>query len=240
MKKYLKVFLTILSLLLILTLVTGCGIDKKTEKKDKKKEKEEVVEEEIVEEKEEKKEEKVVEEKDEFSRGTLEGDVYTNTFTKFKFSLPKGWEALTDEEIAKLMGVSLDLISGAENQKEKLDEYMSTSVVYGISAKNSSTGDNVILQFQKMPLNFGEDIILEETKKQLEAITEIDYTIEESSKEMFCGEEYSTLEAKAEITGIKLIQKYYSKVKDGYLINLIITATSEENLNEIISSFDKI
>lgn len=225
MKKSLKIFLTILLLTVVIFGVTGCGKKEEVKNNDK------------VAQLDNKKVEQTVE----FTRGEWNDSIYTNKFLGLKFNLPSKWTASTDEEIAEMMGVGSDIISDSEDQKEALEKYMENAVVYGMMATNPLVGDNIIIQFQKLPnASITEKMLLDQTKKQVEAVESINYTVEETKTEELCGIEFSTMALKTEVSGINLIQKYYLKIQGDYVSYIVITATSDANLENILSSFSKI
>ena len=115
MKKTLKIMLVIAMLSIVVICMTACG------------------------KKEENKNEVANENKTttvEVSRGTWNGNQYVNEFAKVKFNLPTGWEKYSDEQIAEMMNIGVEMLN--EDQK-KLAELAQDNALYGMVANNPST-----------------------------------------------------------------------------------------------------
>ncbi len=234
MKKTIKSLLILLLVGSMMLALTGCG-DKKTARKSDEKEFVETKQETnvIVE---EKQETNVVETaKPEFSMGKWNGNAYTNDFLGLKFNLPQGWTALSDAEIAQMMNVGAELLN---DDQKALAQMAELTAVYYMVAKNPNTGNNVTIYSEKQFTEVSAESYIEALKTQLSAVQSINYEVTESSKENVSGIECNTLTLNANMSGVKMIQKYYIYKIDKYIIGIIATSTNgETGINEIASCF---
>ncbi len=168
------------------------------------------------------KEEEKVESKVEFSMGEWNNNVYENEFLGLKFNLPEGWTYLTDAELE-------------ENNKE-LGEL---NGVYYVNAKNSSTGDNIIIMTEKTATGLTTEYYLEQVKTQLESVDSMSYEIGEISEETVAGRKYKTVTAVASVSGIKVEQKYYVYKMDEYFVSIISTTLNGQSaINNMMEAFE--
>ena len=98
------------------------------------------------------------------SRGTVIGDTYKNDSIDIKFTKPEGWEFLKDDAMA------VEMNTGDLSFKEQLKN----GVAYDAVAKDSKTGNMVIISFVNLEKKYGKDLTVEEygaeMKKQLKQV----------------------------------------------------------------------
>ncbi len=98
------------------------------------------------------------------SRGTTVGNTYKNDSIGIKFTKPDGWEFLEDDVLA------VEMNTGDLSFKEQLNN----GVAYDAVAKNSKTGNMVIISFVNLEKKYGKDLTVEEygeeMKKQLKQV----------------------------------------------------------------------
>lgn len=212
MKKTIKGLLILLLIGSMIFVLTGCGDKESVEKADK---------EEVVEQKQEtnvEQEEQTVE----FSMGEWNDNTYTNDFLGLKFNLPQGWTYSSDEEL--------------EQSNKQMKEQ---NGVYYVSAIDSSTGNNINIFSEKIATDVTIESYMNELKTQLSALESITYEIGETSKEKISGKECQTLEMVATISGIEVIQKYFTYQVDEYIVSIITTSvTGEDAIDQIMKSFE--
>lgn len=164
----------------------------------------------------------------EISLGSWNEGTYTNEFLGLTYSKPEDWTRYSDEQIKDVMKIGAELTDSSEIAK-KLAEL--TSVTYLMSS--SANGSNVILMSEKTLVNMSEQSYAESLKSQLEAQTSLKYTLSDVKKETINGKEFATVEASVETIN----QKYYIYKVDNYVISLIVTATKDNNINDIFNQF---
>lgn len=228
MKKILKSILLMTFLACVIITFTGCG--KKDDEKYIRDKAEKAIE----------KTEEFLEEENyastEFSMGKWNDSVYTNDFLRLKFNLPEGWIYSSDEEIAEMMNIGLELLN--DDQKVAAEIAKLTSVYYMV-ASNPNTGDSVTILSEKPIIEVTAEYYINQLKTQLVAVESISYEIGETSKEKVGDNEYNTLLVTGTMSGIEVAQKYYVYKMDKYFVCMIVTSTSgEDTINEIAKNFE--
>ena len=94
----------------------------------------------------------------EFSRGTVEGNVYDNAYADITFTKSDAWTYLTDVELAQLIGIALEQL----NAKNPFD---GVSSLFDMMAVDTQTNSNVSVSFEKTTVT--ESAYLDLVKSQL-------------------------------------------------------------------------
>lgn len=176
------------------------------------------------------------EQKVEFSMGEWNNNVYTNDFLGLKFNLPEGWTYSSDEEIAEMMNLGIELLN--DDQKAAAELSKLTSVYY-IAANNPNTGDSVAVMSEKPSMDVTTEFYINQLKSQLSTVESVSYEIGEIAKEQVADREYDTITATTNVSGIKIAQKYYVYKMDEYFVAIIATSvTGEDGIKDIIKSFE--
>lgn len=219
MKTKLKVFLCIMLATIMLITLTGCGAkdDDKDDKKSKKDSDTNQVENSGN--------------NENFDIGAWNGEVYTNDYLALSFTLPTGWVAATDAEIAKLMQIGEDALA---DEGKYLSEVAKKSSVYYASAQDGTTGNNIIIMSEKLTVSL--DKYINSLKSQLEAYQGMSYKVESEGTAKIASVDYKTITLSESTYG--LYQKYYIRELDGNAVGIIMTSTDgEATFSEIEKSF---
>lgn len=111
-------------------------------------------------------------------RGTVEGEVYTNTTAGLKFTKPAAWVYSTDEELAALMDAGAEVV-GIEDLEEALED---TGTVYDMMATDPTTGTNVNILYENLAKSFAskmtEEQYVEVLRDQFANISAMTVTLE--------------------------------------------------------------
>lgn len=92
----------------------------------------------------------------EFSRGTINGDVYSNQFIGISFTKPELWVYSTDEEIANLMGISAEVLEDGNF----IMEASKLNTIYDMMVQDAMTGNNIIILEKKANIWSGLQLLL--------------------------------------------------------------------------------
>ena len=86
-----------------------------------------------------------------FTRGTWAGNTFTSPQFNVTFTMPEGWIAATDEEIADIMGLGLDFLdaTGVELTPETI-EMAGITVIQDMIASNPETGAMVQIMAERL------------------------------------------------------------------------------------------
>jgi hypothetical protein len=170
-------------------------------------------------------------------RGTWTGKVYTNDFAKIKFTLPEGWVAATDEEIAALMGQASDLFT---DKQKWLIESAKLTTIYDMMVQDPETMNNISVMFENLSLSPGgtkvtEKAYLDMVTSQLASLETMTYTFDEPYKTKVNGVDYDTVRASEAEIGIT--QYYMVRRQDNYMVALIITVVGDTKIDDILANF---
>lgn len=218
MKKTLKTILIAGLLLCVVLVMAGCG------KQEENKENNEVANNSTNE---------LVTNNVEVSRGEWNGNQYANDFAKVKFNLPEGWTKATDEEIANLMNVGVEMLN---EEQQKLAEIAEQTTVYCMVVNDPSTSASVMIMLEKPTLKVTPEYYLTSVKQQLEAVDSMEYTLGEQYTKNVGGEEYIAMDAT--VANYPVAQSYYVKAEGDYILAIIITTTEEGQLDKILNAFE--
>lgn len=208
MKKTSKILLIVVSLLLVLITLTGCGKNTTNENKTAK---------------------------ETIARGVIdENNVYKSEYAGITFTLPEGFKYASDQEIADMMNVGAEILSEGKNDLTKVLEQ---TALYDMVAQDATYGTSVMVMFEKATANVSVDYYLKNVKKGLESVTDMGYVVSDDiTTETVGGKEYKVLTATIPTYG--LTQKYYTQKKDGYFIDILITYyDSAVDLNTLLANF---
>lgn len=170
------------------------------------------------------------------SRGTWSGNVYHSEFTDLSYTLPEGWIASTDEEIAAILGIASEAMSDEEAWMLEIAEL---TTIYDMLVMNYLTGENIIIMYENLELTSGgfditEPFYIEILKSQLEAVANSSFVFEETYETEICGHTYTALATYEENSG--MVQYYYLRILDDYMVGIIVTVTAGD-IDDIMSYF---
>lgn len=210
MKKTLKLLLIGIILFAVSFAMTGCGKEDKDTKSNKKEENTEVV-------------------------NTITNDnnntVNDNNNKKSTAPTTDGWNGNAYGNV--FLGVTFNMPSSWIKED---DSNLSSQMT--MMAQDPTTGDNVIVQFEDLPTGASAELIYDNLKAGLEAMTEMNYNVGELKTETLAGVTYKSVTATVSYAGIDMVQKYYILVNGNKAGYIIITVTDSSRLNTVISYFE--
>ena len=172
------------------------------------------------------------------SRGTIEGDDYTNEFLGFTFTKPSTWKYYSDEEIAATVNLSVDKLLG-ENFKDALENNPS---VYDMMVSDKRTGTNINVGYENLSKTLSTRITVEkyvdELKKQLDSVSGMDVTFPTKYDTVKLGNsEFTKVVCRVSVSGASMAQVYYLQKKSGYMAFIIVTVPTGYSVDEIEAMF---
>lgn len=176
---------------------------------------------------------------EEFSLGSVNGLTYENKFIGLGCSLDSEWTFYTDEQIKDLNNITLDAVG------EEVEEIIKASdIVYDMYTSRNNGLDSINVNLEKVnPVQLAlinlEDYYLNAAPtlvKGLEnmGLSNITY---ETGTITIDGQEFDCLNVEADIQGINFYETLFSVKCNGYLANISIGNTGENNIDDIIESF---
>ena len=170
------------------------------------------------------------------TRGTINGNVYTNESTGITLTIPDSMIFATDNEIAELQNLSKDIITNGENifEAAKLTSFID------VMANDPYTGNNLNITYEDLSKSFSSNITTQQytdlLKQQLSA-TGLSYTFGEVSEITLGGETYTKLLAQTEYMGIPMTQGLYVRKLGNYMIAIAITVVGGNDLSPYEAMF---
>ena len=166
------------------------------------------------------------------SRGTTVGDVYKNDSIGIKFTKPDGWEFLKDDVFA------VEMNTGGLSFKEQL----ANGVAYDAVAKDSKSGNMVIISFVNLEKKYNKNLTVEEygeeMKKQLKQVNPTS-TVALSDVETveLDGEEFSRI-----VTGVTENKSTTRRVTflknlDGVMFSAQVVLLDDTSITEVEAMF---
>lgn len=177
----------------------------------------------------------------EVSLGSFEGDRYTNDYFGVEITIPEEWTKLDAEGQQIITNAGKEAFVDDEELSKQLDLAEEKVLNFLMAFKYPleevhNVNPGVICNAEKLSflegVNSGEEYL--ELSKNLLTRTQIPY---EFDKDIYSveldGHEFYVLESSVSIGEMKIYQKYYSKLINGYAFNIIVTYSEEEGKGEI-------
>lgn len=165
-----------------------------------------------------------------FQRGTVENGVYTSEFAGLTFTAPEGWEYASDEYIASLMNIGLD-VTGNNNDFTKA--MLEQTTIYDALCMEKSTGKNIIIAYENIAKEvpdastFTVDEYLDAVEVQLLASSSMICNKNGNRERVIIGgEEYVKQAFFTEYaqTDIKTEQVYYARKVGNFMLGFIMSS----------------
>lgn len=169
-----------------------------------------------------------------YARGTVTGNVYHSDFAELTFTKPDDWTFATDEEIANMLGVGLDIMKDGDSLGSS--DLASTIDFQAVSP----IGSSVTLTIEKQPalattLNDIDDYVGEFKKTMLEQLDgAYTYKFGETSDVVLGGNTYKRIDGSIMLSGLVIKQAIYLRIVGNYLVNITMTqSTGDTELSEM-------
>lgn len=131
-----------------------------------------------------------------FARGSWEGSVYTNESIGLTVTVPEDWNIATDEELAAIMGITIDSLS----EEGLSEEFLKAQNIYEMMAQDPTYGTNVIIMAENLAVTVGGTKYDEKAYSDVVINTlpeDYGYTFEEPQTVSVGGRDYYLLQAVA-------------------------------------------
>ena len=168
--------------------------------------------------------------------GVIDGNVYTNESIGIKFTKPDAWIFADDEELVEIN----DRKISAGDFSDISSAVKENDVIFEMHAK-SPLGTNILVQIGDISGNTGVtmddyfDSFIEELQ-QSESLY-ADCEIGEIKESDIAGKEFSTLDISTQISFMTMQQRVCMRKHGDYMIILILTGTSSEELDSMENMF---
>lgn len=175
----------------------------------------------------------------EFSRGSVDENVYTSTYANIKFTKPDSWVYSTDEEISDLMNISIDMFTSDDFAKEAAKLQSITDML----VTDPKTYNNISVIYENLKLSNNADISTDEyEKKSIQMLKsqftdDIEIDVAESTDTELGSENYRRISLTTKAYGMEMQQfMYFRKVGD-YMCSITVTIIDDTEISEIEAMF---
>mgnify|MGYP004459291275 FL=1 len=153
-------------------------------------------------------------------RGVWDGNTYRGGFTDISFSLPDGWEILSDDEIKEISGDT-------------------DGITYDMMCQKSSTGSVVTVLFEELLKTSATNKITEEeyVKTVADNLYNMGFSVSEPDERKIGKNTYTYVSAYGEGGGMTVNQYSLVRKEKGYMISVIVTASNGDDAEEILKRF---
>lgn len=164
-----------------------------------------------------------------YTKGKVEGNVYTNEAANLTLRIPAGWNVADDYELSTLMNITYNF----EDYDAYLAEVAKATDIFDFYAKDAGLNSSIMILFQDMAQykNMTDVEFLEMQKASL--ITE-SATFEKSdvTEMSYSGNKYAMLKVDSTPNeGEKVTQYFFARIVDGRMMSIMITSPYSEPIN---------
>ncbi len=171
--------------------------------------------------------------------GELEDNIYTNEYFGLTITLPEGWSVPNKEIQKKILSAGKNMVAGNDEELQKqldLGELNSFNLLFVSKYPIGSpvvSNPNLICIAERLPVKISIEKYLLHSKKLLQK-TQIPYQFGEKIKRIkISGRDFAVMEAYFENGSAKISQEYYCGLFDNYILNFILSFSSEEEAEEV-------
>lgn len=175
------------------------------------------------------------EEAAEFSRGVVEGNVYTSEYSGLTFTAPEGFRYYSDEEIATVNGITEELLDVEEIE----------TVVYDMYCIDETNGSTININFENIGALYGalldEEAYLDlslENFDTMYASSGITITSSEIGTIDISGKEFTSVDLVLDFGGVSVSETLFVKEIGGNMMCCAVAAADEATIEDIISCFE--
>ncbi|KJD33193.1 hypothetical protein PW52_14810 [Tamlana sedimentorum] len=181
-----------------------------------------------------------------FDYGTINDNVYKNTFFNFKIDIPEGWFVQSKEQTDMLVEAGKDLVTGDnENLKAVIkaseinSAYLLTVFKHELgSAVSYNPSFMVIAENLKLApgVKLGSDYLFH-TRNLLKQ-SQIKYShMDDVFLEVMMGNrEFHEMDVDLNHMGLVIKQSYYSTILNGFALSIVISYVSETEKTELLNT----
>lgn len=169
--------------------------------------------------------------------GTFTETGYETEFLGLRFTTPEGYVLSTPEELAELMGTTMDALTESGDVTAIQKKYAELNTIYELMATDSigAVNVNIVLEKTILPLSLYLDV----AKEQFANMSGMTITINSEEEVEFAGATYTKMAADVVMDDIPIKQDYYFRELDGYMMLMTVTWVEgyETELETMMSSF---
>jgi hypothetical protein len=168
------------------------------------------------------------------TRGTIEGNVYTNEPAELTFTAPDGWKYATDEEIAKMLRAGAESI----DSNALSDENFKKVNIYDMFVIDNETRSAVQVMFQDLAAAgtyIDEEMLFSAMRDNMENITNRNYSFTRYEDATIGANTFKVMSIID--TDSNIPQYFYARLGDHYMICIIAIITPGSDIDSVMANF---
>lgn len=177
--------------------------------------------------------------KKEYTPATVENNVYTSRFAGLTAVLDENWTVLNDEEIAQIVGFSIDMTDDAA-LKESLSNGKTIYDMYAMatdsSTLNITIGDLGAIYGKLLDMKTLAQSSAEQLVPAFESMGFTDVTAEVSTVS-FAGAEQAAIILQGNYQGVTMYERLVCMKVDDYVLNITACSYGTDRTAEILALF---
>ena len=173
-----------------------------------------------------------------FTRGTWDGDTFTSNQLGISFTKPDGWLVATDEEMAGIMGLGMEMMD-LEFTPEML-ELAGLTTIHDMVVSNPETGAMVQIMAERLVFPNTRISVEDYIDIVAEMLLSMDWTVDTDFPNTRLGTYtwYVYGSAAEVIPGFSIYGRYFVDIRDGFALTIqIVYSEASESVEEIIAMF---
>lgn len=184
-----------------------------------------------------------------FDYGHIENGIYRNAFFELELTIPEGWAVQSKEQTEEISELGKDLFAGDNKDlKAVLDasDINSANLLAVFKHELGSVPDynpGIVLVAENLKnapaIKTGSDYLVQSKKLLLQSQMDFVHMDEEFSREVIGNRDFDIMNCSINYAGFLFHQKYYSTIKNGFCLSLIISYADDvqkSDLEQIVNS----
>ncbi|VBB43521.1 conserved exported hypothetical protein [uncultured Paludibacter sp.] len=185
-----------------------------------------------------------------FDYGTVNKDVYSNSFFHFQMSLPERWNVLSQKDADEQQQKGMEVVAGKSNEMKKAIKVSEINTANLLSAFQYpfevAIGFNpsLIVVAEKVSqtpsIKSANDYLLQSRKVLEQTSISFDSINNQLFTESISGKMFSKMDVVIDGAESKVYQTYYCVLSEGFAISFILSYVNDEQKNILLNSVKSI
>ena len=169
-----------------------------------------------------------------YTRGSFTDIGYESEFVGFRYTTPEGFTLADEEELASMMGITLEAMGDDATEAQK--KYAELTTVYEMMVTDATGACNMNMTMDKQVMAVDKYVDL--FKEQAEAFTTMEVVLNDGEENVeIAGTTYKKLSATVSAYGMSMNQEYYiAKVGDRMVSMAVTYIDGMEDAKDVLMS----
>lgn len=185
-----------------------------------------------------------------FDYGHIEKNKYLNSFFGFEMVLPDDWIIQTKEQVARIAQMGKDLVVGDDSKMKAIVKaseintanlLMASQFEQGSAVEYNPSISVVAENIHYLPgIKTGKDYLFLARRILANSQLKYDFIDKDFNKENIGGSDFYLMNAEITYLGLNIKQLYYTTIRDGFSIIVIISYVNEEQKQNMLKTINSI